>query len=286
MRRDERTQSVRDREALAFLRRGRPLRGLSPGQIGRIERLLERRSRTPARRPWLPVLALGAVALLASTAAAHLVDLARLPLVGALFAPARPARTVPVGRAVRPPGRAAVAATPAPPAAQPPPAPADPPELAPAHPVPVAVSHHPRAPSPPAAVEAEEPAPGSSITDESRSFLSALADWRRDHDGDAALAALDVHERRFPHGQIRWEARILRAEILLGQGRQREALAALEDVPLTGLPRGRELQTIRGELRVELRRCSEGRADLAAVLAGGSADDLGRRAARAMSACP
>ena len=121
---------------------------------------------------------------------------------------------------------------------------------------------------------------------ESRSFSAALGQWHRDHNAEAALAALDLHERRFPYGQIRLEAKLLRAEIFLQQGREREALGLLDRVSLSGLPRGRELQTVRGELRVKYGRCRAGRSDLEHVLAKDRADTLGRRAARAIALCP
>jgi hypothetical protein len=124
------------------------------------------------------------------------------------------------------------------------------------------------------------------ISAESRSFSAAVARWHRDHDAEAALAALDVHERRFPRGQMHLEARLLRAEIFLQQGREREALTLLDGVSLPGLPRGRELQTVRGELRIKHGRCAEGRSDLEHVLAKARADALGRRAARAILLCP
>jgi hypothetical protein len=124
------------------------------------------------------------------------------------------------------------------------------------------------------------------ISAESQSFSAALAQWHRDHNAEAALAALDLHERRFPHGQIRLEAKLLRAEILLQQGRGREALSLLDGVSLSGLPRGRELQTVRGELRVKFGRCAEGRRDLEHVLVKDRTDALGRRATRALLLCP
>jgi len=130
------------------------------------------------------------------------------------------------------------------------------------------------------------PLPEDPISVESRSFSAALAQWHRDHNAAAALAALDAHERRFPHGQIQLEATLLRAEIYLRQSREREALLLLDGVSLPGLPRGRELQTVRGELRIKYGRCADGRRDLEHVLAKDKADALGRRAARALSLCP
>jgi hypothetical protein len=129
-------------------------------------------------------------------------------------------------------------------------------------------------------------APENPITAENRSFSAALAEWRRAHNAAAALAALDWHERRFAQGQFQLEAKLLRAEIFLKQGREREVLALLDDVPLRELPRGRELQTVRGELRIKHGRCAEGRSDLSSVVANSSTDSLGRRAAHAMSLCP
>jgi len=98
--------------------------------------------------------------------------------------------------------------------------------------------------------------------------------------------SLDVHERRFPGGQMQLEAKLLRAETLLRQGRERESLALLDIMYLPGLPRGRELQTVRGELRVKYGRCTKGRRDLDCVLAKDGADALVRRAVRAISLCP
>ena len=85
------------------------------------------------------------------------------------------------------------------------------------------------------------------IVAESRSFASALERWHRDHDAGAALAALNVHERRFPLGQLGLEARLLRVEILLASGRDTDALALLDHMGIAGAPRARELRTVRGE---------------------------------------
>jgi len=124
------------------------------------------------------------------------------------------------------------------------------------------------------------------IVAESRSFASALERWHRDHDAAAALAALNVHERRFPSGQLGLEARLLRVEILLASGRESDALALLDHMGIAGVPRARELRTVRGELRIKLGRCGDGKADLKAVLAGGTADPLAERARQAIAACP
>jgi hypothetical protein len=135
--------------------------------------------------------------------------------------------------------------------------------------------------SPPAPVVAASP-----IVAESRSFASALERWHRDHDAAAALVALDAHARRFPSGQLGLEARLLRVEILLASGRDGDALALLDHMAIAGVPRARELRTVRGELRIKLGRCADGKADLKAVLAAGSTDPLAQRARQAIAACP
>ncbi len=82
------------------------------------------------------------------------------------------------------------------------------------------------------------------------------------------------------------ESRLLRVEILLSEHRDHDALAILDGLPLgkVNLPRGRELLTVRGELRVKASRCDDGRADLAAVLGG--SDILAERARNALTHCP
>jgi hypothetical protein len=123
------------------------------------------------------------------------------------------------------------------------------------------------------------------LSAEAQSLSAALARWRRDGNAEAALALLDVHERRFTRGALGVEAKVARAEILLALVRRDQALVVLDSLALAGLPRARELETIRGELRAQHGRCQEARADLAPVSVGGN-DDLSRRAARAMATCP
>lgn len=186
-------------------------------------------------------------------------------------------------RGTPPPAKVAPSLAPGPPAVDPS-QPASQPLAARPPPAPTAPLAAPSAA--PAATSRAPAAVESAIVAESRSFASALALWHRDHDAPAALAALDAHERRFPSGEIRLEAQLLRAEILLAGGRAREGLALLDRLALTGLPRARELLTVRGELRVKLGRCADGRSDLQSVLAGGEADPLGQRARRALAGCP
>jgi hypothetical protein len=124
------------------------------------------------------------------------------------------------------------------------------------------------------------------IVAESRSFASVIGPWHRTRNADETLALLDAHERRYPNGHMRLESRVLRAEIYLGQGRNSAALAVLDSLSLSGLPRARELQTVRGELRIAASRCAEGKRDLSDVLEKGVADALAKRAVQAMSHCP
>lgn len=125
-----------------------------------------------------------------------------------------------------------------------------------------------------------------SIVGESHSFAVVIESWHRRGDASAALALLDDHERRHPAGHMRLEARILRAELYLAQERRSEALAVLDAMSLSGIPRTRELQTLRGELRVKAGRCNEARADLGGVLEKSITDGLAKRAAQALAHCP
>lgn len=121
---------------------------------------------------------------------------------------------------------------------------------------------------------------------EARSLAEALERWRRQGRADAALSLLDEHDRRFPRGLLHVESRVARAEILLALGRTLPALGVLDGLNLSGLPRSRELETLRGDLRAQAGRCSDARADLNTVLKLGRDDELGRRAARALRLCP
>ena len=124
------------------------------------------------------------------------------------------------------------------------------------------------------------------IVAESRSFASVIGPWHRTRNANATLTLLDAHERRYPNGHMLSESRVLRAEIYLAQGRESAALAVLDSLSLSGIPRARELRTVRGELRVKAGRCTEGKRDLGEVLEKSVADALAKRAAQAISHCP
>ena len=286
---DDGDTSARDRRAMEFLRRARKLRGLSPAAIGRIERSLETVGDRRRPRTLLFAATAAAVALLAGgTFAMAQVGWRNLPFVGSLFAP--PAQKIRGDAPSTHPLTAIVkndigAIVPA--------------EAAPLPKEAPAPSEARRAPAPRKAMAARTLSDGNAspprgvpepavdpILAESQSFAAAIERWHRDHDGRGALAALDTHERRFPAGRLLVEARVLRAEILLSSGSEREGLMLLDRMSLAGAPRARELLTVRGELRIKLGRCADGRADLEEVLRQGAADGFAKRAVQALEHCP
>ena len=292
-----------DSRSLDFLRSARDLRGLTETQIDRIERRL-RPPRTRRIRFMRPAFAASmAIFLLAGVALAS--GIVRIPALSRWFAsaPARP-NQAPASPAHAHGQRSLAAIEPAtPPSGVTVSNPESAPLVVPA-PEPVrrsrprieTPSSNPVArppaemPAPPApsvfpAATTKQALPESPLLAEGRSFSEALSKWHRDRNAQAALATLDTHDRRFGDGQMRLEARLLRAEIVLSLGRDREAMAILDAVSLAGLPRERELRTVRGELRIKHGRCAEGRADLAAVTAIDGLDGLGQRATRAAALC-
>lgn len=106
----------------------------------------------------------------------------------------------------------------------------------------------------------------ASVSDEVHALDRALALLRREHDGGAALLALDAYLARYPHGLLSREAHFARVDALLLLGRSDQALAALEALPLDRGARSTELQVIRGELRAR-RNCASANADFSAALA-------------------
>jgi hypothetical protein len=303
---DDGTWTEADRRAMDFLRGARPLRGLAPGAVARIERNVETaRAGRRRPRPLRFAMAAAVIALVAggTFALAH-VGWRNVPVVGRLFARPVPPSAPPscpdipaleVGhRQVGPQeaqnstGGAAIAG-----------AAVDA----------TAVSvHDPKAKWPTytepkrdakavrrtiavrSLVESSPQQVAPAITEdpalaESQSFAAAIERWHKHRDSDGALGALDAHERRFPSGSLIVEARVLRAEILLSLGREQESLRLLDRVRLEGSPRARELFTVRGELRVKAGRCAEARADLDAVLREGANDGLSMRATQALGHC-
>ncbi|MGD0838361.1 MAG: hypothetical protein ABSB49_17110, partial [Polyangia bacterium] len=95
-------QSDGEREAMEFLRQGRPLVGLSASQFRRIEcRLSRPLSPRRSQRLLLTVASLGLL-LVAGSAAARVMDLGRLPLIGHLLSSSRSASAPRSSRTLRP----------------------------------------------------------------------------------------------------------------------------------------------------------------------------------------
>lgn len=290
----------------AFLHSGRALRGLSSDQVARIARRLDAPRPHGQRRALLRACAAAALLLTASAALAWASGaLDGLPGWGARFGrgerdqaplardvPRTPTESGPalpgVGAA---PGVAGSALEQTADPSRPVPTPSDEAHEPPTRPAPRArsvvtgqMAHKRVSAFAPRPKETPAEHPESPVVLEGRSFAHVLELWRARRDGTAALAALDAHDRRFAGGQMRTEALVLRAEILLAGRREREALGALDRVSLDDAPRGRELRTVRGELRVQFGRCEDARLDLAGVARG--ADGYAARARAALGRCP
>ena len=110
-------------------------------------------------------------------------------------------------------------------------------------------------------------AQGSSIAAELALYEKARLESRALGRGAAALATLDEHKRRFPHGVLSTEAGLTRIELLTRLGRADDALAAIDKALLgpIGKERGGDLYALRGELLSSRGDCS--RANTAFALA-------------------
>lgn len=274
--------------AADFLADARPTRGLTDAEMGAIERRLQRPSRA-RRRLWLsPVLVAGVVLLVAGSVMAVIGGWRpHLPRIGATSKRPAPVLSRPEGARASAP----VAVPADEPAERPAPSAAT---VVPSYPSggrrtarPAPALQPPAAaPDWPALAASNQPVSESALSVEARWLADALSLWRRDHNAEAALASLADHDRRFPHGSLSVESKVAHAEILLALSRRPQALGVLDALVLQNLPRARELETIRGELRAEAGRCLEARANLAHVLRGTSADELGQRARHALAKCP
>jgi hypothetical protein len=262
----------------AFLHEARPTLGLHEPEIRAIEGQLLQRGRVRHRLRLLPVFVAFAVLLIASSVMAVVVGWRPwVPFLGGadetLDKP-RTASTKP--RAKMHPASPSVTVKSEPSIPETVPAPNTQPTQRR-----IARAEHSRpAESPPL------PPPEGALSVEARSLADALSRWRRDGKAEEALALLGAHDRRFPHRALWVESRVARAEILLALARREQALSVLDSLTLKNLPRARELQTLRGELRAVAGRCQDARTDLSPVLSITANDDLSRRAARALAACP
>jgi len=277
---DEQSPSL-ERQAGVFLGRAKDTVGLKNAEIAAIERRLLLQGPSVVRLRLWPALIVVVVVLIAGSGMALVGGWRpQLPFVGrgSTDSHARPA--VPRSKpAAKHSGETVVL----PPPAQPPTVPASEPRAS------LPARRAPRQDSPgvsPPAPSSDGVPDESPVSAEARSLAQALSLWRREKNGDAALSLLDAHERRFSHGALSVESKVARAEILLALARRDHALRVLDSLGLIGLPRARELETLRGELRVEAGRCREARADLSRVLEGTRDDDLGRRARAALARCP
>jgi hypothetical protein len=289
--------AARNEQGLRLLRGAQGLRGLTPQQVERIASRLDAAVVPVRRRSLLPILGALAILLSVGTAVAWATGaLQRIPAVRALLTSTPIAKRAPPAKSSVNPTANAAPTEREDPASNP--RPGEDPRAMEAPRGPPIRKRATNAPSGMAgrqeravARESRDPptrAPAisdSSIAQEGESFASILRSWRRDRDGQAGLSALDLHDRRFAEGQMALESRLLRVEILLSQRRDREALAVLDRLALgTGnVPRGRELLTVRGELRIKAGRCDDGRADLASI--GGGTDGFAERARNALTYC-
>jgi tetratricopeptide (TPR) repeat protein len=94
----------------------------------------------------------------------------------------------------------------------------------------------------------------------------ALRQLRREHDAEGALVILGELGRAHPDSRFALERSSLEVEALLALGRDGEALARLDGLPLDQLPRGAERYVVRGELRARAQRWSEARDDFQRAL--------------------
>lgn len=134
------------------------------------------------------------------------------------------------------------------------------------------------APQPPAAPARAAPAaglPAPGLKGEAKLLAIAVAQLRRGHDPESALATLDRYRAQFERGVLEPEATLIRVDALMALGKRELALGVLDRLSLDERPRGQELQALRGELRAESARCGEAIHDFTVALAAarGSAEE-------------
>lgn len=95
----------------------------------------------------------------------------------------------------------------------------------------------------------------------------AMQRLRKENDPAGALSLLGDLAQRFPKGALIGERSILEVEALLGLKREAEALARLDGMNLSDLPRSGERFVLRGELRAIHRRYAEAAMDFDRALA-------------------
>lgn len=139
---------------------------------------------------------------------------------------------------------------------------------------------------PRAAPSSAEPpvTPESRLAAEAKALEPAIGSLRRDRDAARALTLLGRYEAEFPHGVLSLEARVLRVDALLALGRSKEALAALDGLPLERVGRGTELRLVRAELRAA-GDCRSALPDFDRVLSAGATGAMEERALRGRALC-
>jgi tetratricopeptide (TPR) repeat protein len=122
------------------------------------------------------------------------------------------------------------------------------------------------------------PAPPSPIAVEQALLGDILKTLRKQHDPQAALGLLEDHSQRFPGTVLAPEAAMLRAEALLGLGRNAEALSELDRLSLGSMPNRDERFVLRGELRAAAERWREAREDFEMLLSAPTASGMDAKA--------
>lgn len=108
---------------------------------------------------------------------------------------------------------------------------------------------------------------------------------RRDRNPRLALTRLEEYEARFAAtGTFVREATLVRIEAHLALAEHDKALAILEPLSISTLPRPRPIYLLRADLRASRGRCPEAVADFQAALAGAS-DATAERALRGRAVC-
>jgi hypothetical protein len=160
-------------------------------------------------------------------------------------------------------------------------------EIPPERPLPAPAALTPPASAPPSFVPAAPAAsPATRLALEAELLSRALGRLRRDRDPKGALALLDQHALRFPHGALAPEADITRVDALLALDRRDEAAAILNRLTLPSSARGRELLVVRAELGARARRWAPAIADFTRALADPALEpELTERSLHGRAAC-
>lgn len=127
-------------------------------------------------------------------------------------------------------------------------------------------------------------ASASELAAESLALQNALMKLRREHDAAGALALLDQSQPLFARGALAIEAQVARVDALLLLGRQNDALAILNHLPLAHLGRGGELRLQRAELRART-DCGLALADFDALTRQALTPPLAERALYGRAGC-